>query len=437
MINTINKRLIDNSWNYETANTKGYTHCYHSYPAMMIPQVARRLIQEYHNKNTKILFDPYCGSGTSLLEANLMGINTIGTDLNPLARLIAKSKTTKFEIKIINDSVKIIESELAKYNVLKNYSITLFSSEFTDAEVEKIDNYPVPSFPNIDFWFSEYIKLKLAFIKFLIENKIDSSVRDFFLIPFSETIRESSYTRNSEFKLFRIPITKIKEFNVDPFQVFLSKINRNILGLRELIPVLPDDVCTQVFDFNTCESIPDGIFEEKSVDLIVTSPPYGDSRTTVAYGQFSRLSNQWLGFKDANQVDNNLMGGNGSYKKGYLYFELAKSELNELKDIDIKRYNDVQSFLIDYFNSIQNISKYIRKGGHVCYVLGNRTVKNIQIPLDLITVEIFSNFGFEHLKTIIRAIPNKKMPKMNSPTNVRGAVSSTMNNEYIVILRKQ
>ena len=89
------KRQRDETWDFRKANTKQYTHCFHPYPAMMIPQVAGRIIDEF-GEGAKLLFDPYCGTGTSLVEANIRGINAIGTDINPLARLIAKVKTTPY-----------------------------------------------------------------------------------------------------------------------------------------------------------------------------------------------------------------------------------------------------------------------------------------------------------------------------------------------------
>ena len=88
------KKYIDPTWDFRTANTKLDTHCYHNYPAMMIPQIANRLIVSYGTK-AKTLFDPYCGTGTSLVEAILKNINAYGTDLNPLARLVAETKTAK------------------------------------------------------------------------------------------------------------------------------------------------------------------------------------------------------------------------------------------------------------------------------------------------------------------------------------------------------
>jgi site-specific DNA-methyltransferase (cytosine-N4-specific) len=402
----------------------------------MIPQIARRLINEYRDNHTKLLFDPYCGTGTSLLEANLCGINAIGTDLNPLARLIAKSKTTKYDFKLIDDYMNYINSEVIKFCAFKNYSNDLFSPNFDEVDTDYFESIKIPNFHNINFWFSYDTKVKLSFIKYLIDEKVDDVQRDFFLVAFSETVRESSYTRNSEFKLYRIPKSKIKDYNPEPFEIFQRKVKRNLLGLKEFIEEFDGNVLSQIYDFNTCEQIPSNIFDNKDIDLIVTSPPYGDSRTTVAYGQFSRLSNQWLGFKNAHKVDASLMGGNGSYKNGYINFESANRELTQLKESDITRYNDVQSFLIDYYNSIKNISLLVRKDAHVCYVLGNRTVKNIQIPLDLITTEIFGNFGFEHIRTQIRNIPNKRMPKLNSPSNIPGETASTMNNEYIVIMKK-
>jgi len=94
-------RYKDNTWDFRDADTKQYTHCFHSYPAMMIPQVAGRILDEF-GKESKLLFDPYCGTGTSLVEANLRGINAIGTDINPLARLIAKVKTTVIPLKSLD-----------------------------------------------------------------------------------------------------------------------------------------------------------------------------------------------------------------------------------------------------------------------------------------------------------------------------------------------
>lgn len=56
-------KYVDPKWDYRDSDTKEYTHCFHNYPAMMIPQIARELISQY-GKKASVLFDPYCGTGT-------------------------------------------------------------------------------------------------------------------------------------------------------------------------------------------------------------------------------------------------------------------------------------------------------------------------------------------------------------------------------------
>ena len=110
--------------------------------------------------------------------------------------------------------------------------------------------------------------------------------------------------------------------------------------------------------------------------------------------------------------------------------------LLQIAEIDPDRVCDVISFYADYKKSITNVSKVVKAGGIVAYVVGNRRVKGVEIPNDEITREFFERNGFSHIKTIIRAIPNKRMPKRNSPTNITGLTDTTMNYEYIVILQK-
>lgn len=407
-----NKIIYDYSWDFANENTKEYSHCYHAYPAMMIPQVARRLLNEYIGK-VDLLLDPYCGTGTSLLEANLKGIANVGFDINPLARLIAETKNTIFDSVIVKDELCWLESELFKYS-------------FEEIEIE------IPHFNNIEYWFSVEILKKLSYIFKIISNLEN---KKFFYIPLSETIRESSYTRNSEFKLFRISESLLKKHNPDVFGIFLNKCKRNYLGLIELNKKI-SYTNTKIYNFNSCEKSPENVLDD-GWDAILTSPPYGDSKTTVAYGQYSRLMNQWFEFENSSKIDSLLMGGKNNTFKYNLELKSAENEILQVKEKDQKRYNELMSFLIDYNNSISNLLKSANDGAVACYVVGNRRVKDVQIPLDKITAEIFELNGFEHKKTIIRNIPNKRMPSKNSPSNITGSLASTMTNEYIVICKKR
>ncbi len=412
------KKYRDETWDFRTANTKQYTHCFHSYPAMMIPQVAGRILDEFGDK-AKLLFDPYCGTGTSLVEANLRGINAIGTDINPLARLIAKVKTTIIPIGLLDSYIKDFENFV--------FSILLGKNEITPT---------IPNFKNIDYWFKEDTKYYLAIVKEYIEKIEDKDVQDFFKVAFSETVRDVSLTRNSEFKLYRMSERQIEKFNPDVFSVMLTKLTRNKRGMAEYIHLKNNDARSIIYGFNTVYRMPENILPPESVDIIVTSPPYGDSRTTVAYGQFSRLSSQWLGLEELNEVDKKCMGGTRRKVFKKFGFDPLDKILSHIAEIDENRVYDVVSFYIDYEKSINNVAKVVKKGGVVAYVVGNRRVKGFEIPNDDITREFFERNGFRHIKTIIREIPNKRMPKRNSPSNIVGKTDVTMSYEYVVILER-
>lgn len=411
------KREIDNNWNFTSANTKEYTHCYHSYPAMMIPQVARTLIEKYAPKDKcNLLFDPYMGSGTSLVEASIKKINSIGTDINPLARMIAKAKVTHFNENEINAIFPLYDMYIKDYR----------KDKVVDNNFERISNYT--------FWYSEEILYKLSYISQFIDN-ITKQNQLFFQIALSEVVREASFTRNGEFKRFKMSENSLKKFNPDVFGLFKSKIIRNLSGLSSYNRIA-NGTSKRICDFNTVYNIPTEILKPESVDIIVTSPPYGDSRTTVAYGQFSRWANEWFNFPDAKILDSLLMGGKKQIEEHFKCNSL-KAELSLIKEIDNKRYLEVISFLNDYSMSIKNVAKTVRHGGRICYVVGNRTVKGIKIPLDFFTAEIFEQNGFMHDITIVRNIPNKRMPSKTSPSNKTGDKIDTMSNEFIVIMTKE
>lgn len=419
------KKYFDASWDFYGENTKEYTHGFHTYPAMMIPQVARELIKRYSNKNTKIIFDPYMGSGTTLVEAKLAGIKSIGTDLNPLARLISLVKTTNLDRKVLEKEIINFKKKISKDKIY----------------FEKLE-IVIPNFNIRDNWFKSITLQELGIIKKCIEEIEDKSIRNFFYIAFTETVRLVSYTRNGEFKLYAIEAEKKETFNPDTFEIFVKKLNENFKGLIDFNSKTENNVNSYIYNFDTILSIPDGILKNESVDLVVTSPPYGDSRTTVAYGQFSRLANEWMEFDNPSKIDTLLMGGKKTKESFRFNFSLLDEILDTIKESDKEKHKskarepEVISFYQDYKKSIDNISKIIKKGGYVCYVVGNRRVHNIELPTDEITKFFFEQNGFEHIETIIRNIPGKRMPSKTSPTNRAGKTVSTMKFEYIVIMRK-
>ncbi len=409
-------------WTFNGASTRELTHCYHDYPARMIPQVAEKLINLY-GRDAKMLFDPYCGTGTSLVEGVIRGIDVVGTDINPLARMIAQAKTSLPDFFVLDNSIRHFNDF-----VLRSQSITLEKPPF------------IPGISKIEFWFKSQVIEKLLRLKIFIDTLEDDDVRLFFKIAFSETVRESSNTRNDEFKLYRYGPEKLKLFNPNVFSIMSLKLKRNRLGLErfaDLMSQFKDFPTSKIYGFNTVEGVPDEFVKKNSVDIVVTSPPYGDSHTTVAYGQYSRLSAAWLGLEEPAGVDRKLMGGKIQKKIPHLPSEQLAETIESITQKDPKRALEVASFYQELYLSLTNVAQVIKPGGFACYVVGNRKVKGIVLPTDVAIRDFFSALGYEHVDTHHRIIPNKRMPLRNSPTNATGVLEETMTREYIVIMRRK
>ncbi len=414
-----NRDYDTNDWTFSKAQTRQLTHCFHDYPARMIPQVASKLLKMFGGKS-KVLFDPYCGTGTSLVEGVVYGMQTIGTDLNPLARLIAKAKTSSFKTEFLLEEIQQFHNWTYEYQ-------------------EKTEKPELPDVKNMEFWFKPNVSRKLKHIKDFINLIEDTKNRLFFQVAFSETVRESSNTRNSEFKLYRYNSETLTKFDPNVFSIMTSKLYRNIEGAREFSAKLQkyrNKHSANIYGFNTCVGIPEDIGANKNVDIVVTSPPYGDSSTTVAYGQYSRLSAAWLELEEPTRVDKKLMGGSKEQKIRTFPSKQLNKAIIQISNIDEKRALSVSSFYNDLQNSIENICKIIKISGYACYVVGNRKVKGVTLPTDNAVRSFFENMGFEHINTFTRNIPNKRMPLKNSPTNIKGIMDNTMTKEFVIVMQK-
>ena len=115
----------------------------------------------------------------------------------------------------------------------------------------------------------------------------------------------------------------------------------------------------------------------------------------------------------------------------------VSSAIEKIRVIDEKRAGEVAAFYIDLERSISSIAQACSSHATICYVVGNRRVKGVMLPTDEFVVDTFRQHGFVHKTTIVRNIPNKRMPKKNSPSNIAGKTSTTMHEENIVVCQRR
>lgn len=253
----------------------------------------------------------------------------------------------------------------------------------------------------------------------------NEALQNLFILAFSETLREVSYTRNNEFKLFRMK--DYESYKPDVYEVFSKNLESLIKNYLDFYQPKLREIKSLLINSNFKAT-------KQKFDSILTSPPYGDSKTTVAYGQFSTFINEWLGFREARRLDSKLMGGKKAknlYQKGVM-----REYITEINKKDSKRALEASSFYFDLQKSVEGLIDSINTQGKVFFIVGNRKVKGIELPTDAFIAEVFCQNSFRHLETIKRKISNKSMPLKNSPTNRAGILSDTMSYEYIVVCEK-
>ena len=421
-------------WTFRDISTKQYTHGFHQYPARMHPEIAKRLIEKYAIKSSDIVFDPFMGSGGVLVESMVHGNNSVGIDLNPFAVLLATVKTTPLDAAKLETTFNqiILDSKKDKKNKI---------------EYDNAPNFlpKKPKEKSLKFWYQNDTLRDLQILKNHVFLTKDKKTRDFFKICFSLTTRKVSFQKNSIYKIYRMKPDKRELFKPNVLDEFSKICKNNIKNMNEFSNTLGINYSKATPILGNTFAAPE-LLDGKKPTLVVTSPPYGDHGTTVAYGQFSRHPGMWLELEDNDElfaVDSNGLGGQKKESIEDLHSETLDKTLKKIKEKDSQvpkekthanRTADVYSFFYDLDKCFDKISQVLKpKQSHCCFVVANRTVRREKIPTDVICVELAKKYGFKHVDTIYRTIANKAMSLKNAPENIVNFSGNTMTKESIVI----
>lgn len=403
------------------------------YPAMMVPRMQGDFIDaivKAHPKTTRVC-DPFAGSGTVLTETLRRGLSFVGSDINPLSVLTCRVKT-----------------RLGVAVALEDRAIELFNRISQDKS-----NALVRSFPHRDKWFSRSAQISLSRIYRSIDGECDPDIRNVFWLTFAESIRRCSRSRTSTYKLHirsdeemgRIP---------HPLDVFRTVVNAAILRFQEEVSLMEEPAASQRRHETSCAHVAladarnFSSFTKKDnrFDLLISSPPYGDNRTTIPYGQFSYLPSSWLPMdqllpeSDAGTVatthslDTASLGGSarGAEEKAAAISKISGAFADFEKTLKKKKNSDgikrVGAFSYDFLEAIKSVRKAANPGAYFIWVLGNRSVGGEEFPFDQVTKDLMESCDTQHVRTFSRTIPHKRMPKKNS-------TSDLMSTETILVMR--
>lgn len=269
------------------------THNVFRYPAKFHPPVARALVEGFSRSGGTVL-DPFCGSGTTMVEALATGRHAIGTDVDPLAIFVAGAKVRRYDLDHVDATVQSLTSSLqqmaeADVSIWGPYTDDIPQSAFEMALRELSDF--VPKLPRIDHWFRRRVVLQLAAIRRLVE--VQSPSREFARLCFASIIRNSSNA--DPVPVSGLEVTshmKAKEEAgraVDPYGLMIATLRKTSKAVTEFAGHR-DDIHRARVALADARSIDGGVTGR--VDAVVTSPPY---LTAVDYYRRHTLEMYWLG----------------------------------------------------------------------------------------------------------------------------------------------
>lgn len=425
----LNSHVVDDPtfWSFSELRSRSGNHALFQYPAMMVPELQGVLLDDLIavDSEVSLVYDPFAGSGTIMLESLYRGLDFYGSDINPLAILLCQVKATPPSVE----------------------DLTAATSEVV-ARAASLTDVPLHSFPGVEKWFKPEVRLGLTQLRTSIQRTSDTVTRRFLWICLAETVRLVSNSRTSTFKLHVYPAEEIARRESNALKVFCSVAVQNAERLKLHWNRISKIASSQ--HVPSARLFPGSVMDSweapRRADVLMTSPPYGDNKTTVPYGQHSYLPLCWIdtddipGGFDRSLLESTLRIDSVSLGGSLRDADRARNELVSRSDALGRFLNLVDdapslrkktlSFVRDYREALQSLRPRLRPGAFCFFTLGERRIGGQTFPLVEITKDLLVADGHEEVTTVERILPSSR--KRMASKNRQGA---TMAQEWIVVTR--
>ena len=352
-----------------------YTHGFHKYPAKYIPEIPRWGILKF-SKEGDTLIDPFCGSGTTNVEARLHKRNSYAIDVDPIALLLTKVKTTPLD-------------ERALLTERRGLTKDIYSNQ----------NAEIPEFPNRNYWFRLDVLHDLGVITSCIRSIDNPDLRDFFSVCLSSILKEVS---NADPKfLYALAISrKMREKpncnrKIDAKKVFLQKVNALIPKMIQFSKACSKEHFAKIIGKDAREiDLP-----KESINLAVTSPPYCNAVDyprahqlqiywfDIWHGKLSGLKGIYIGSEQVSARD---------YAKQQNYGNPTLDRiLEDIYLVDKKRSYVVYKYFTDMKKNFLEINRVLVSRGYYVMTVSDNIIRKVRVPTHEILMDVAREAGFQ------------------------------------------
>lgn len=435
--------ILSNDLDFHKYSSSYASHNFHSFPAKFPPQLPLQFIIDL-TKHTDVVLDPMVGSGTTVLEAFLTGRKGIGFDIDPLAIMISKAKTTPLK-----------KEKLIRYyhDILRNAKNQI-SQDTKNLDQILINRWDSKTKQFIDYWFAHEIQLELLALILQISKIEDKNIKTFFELALSSIIITKSggvslaldlaHTRPHKAKVvfskngkilfgeesekgkhtrLRILTKKLRS----PIEEFEKRCIQNIEGLiYENNKLIKPEI-----KFGNAQKLP---LKDKSVDLIVTSPPYASN--AIDYMRAHKFSLVWFGCQIDKLSSKRKEYIGGEVVTNIKYEELPDFTSNKVIDIsqlDPGRGKVLHRYYSEMTRTLREMYRVLKPGKAAIVVVGNSIMRCKDTETPNCLADIGQNIGFKVPKIGVRKLDrNKRMLPTGIETNTNSQIQQRMYEEYVI-----
>jgi len=398
-------------------STEQWTHGYHRYPAKFLPNLVKKLIEDY-TIPTDTVVDFFAGCGTTLVEAKVHGRESIGVDINPVAELITNAKINPIDPKKL---------EIKFQNLIKKFD------DFEPKDYSKIQLHD-----RIDYWFSPKHKYKIAFLYEKILSLRDKTAKEFFLVSLSHILKNCSKWLQSSTK----PQIDPDKNPTDPFVAFKKHTKQMIKRNEEFYNQLSENNFLQTSCEIRLEDARRTSLQSCSVGAIITSPPYV---TSYEYADIHQLTAYWYEYiTDLQGFRKNFIGTFYSLNQNTkVESELGQKIVNQLLKKDKRKAKEVANYFTEMQAVATEMHRVLRVDGHACLVIGNTTFLGVKVKSAEVFADFLNTLDFDMIEIIKRSIPFKLIPTIRDKQTGKFAKLESKNSklvypeEYILIAKKK
>lgn len=372
-VRNVEEKLRSICWDFADAKTNTGPHRIHPYPARFIPQIPRGLISLFHPGDDSAVLDPFCGSGTTLVEAVSAGLPAVGIDLHPLAILIGKVKTTPLSTSVTNVARHLCET--AQIRITEG-------------------TFEIPEIPRLDHWFQKPIQEALAALVTEINAVPSRDISDALKVALSSIIVRVS-NQDSDTRYAAVEKSLSQE---DVWSQFVRAATVVDSALVEIgASLFASDPRVNLINQDILQVSPESVREK--VGLVVTSPPYPNA---YEYWLYHKYRMYWLGM-DPIAVRTSEIGARPHYFKK-----------NHQTEDDFERQME-QCFSL--------LAKVMKDGAYACFVVGRSIIHGREIDNEALLERAAKHNGFRKVGLATRNIAmNRKSFNLSHATIAREGI---------------